>query len=681
MASESSSSTSVVKLALPALEEGNHHEWSLRMEVHLMEKGLEMYVSDDDPSANPEYKKEDDRKARALILKHVNLHHLVLVKDERTAQDVWRKLKQLHTDNAQARISQLLYMFVRRQCGDELDDIEQHIAHQRTTHGQLNSMGVRVEYQGKSMMGSLFLATLPATLDQWRAGYQSHRVDFAFEEVTRALVEELHIRRHTAGRRGDVDSSGAIAAAARERQGKQGGKKTWKKGACYICGSIGHFKNECPDRKDKKESAGKGQKPTGNASVEPSEDEDDAVAGVATACDASEDADDDVVPERVLAVDAAAAPEEPDWWCDSGATRHYCCKRSDFATYQAYDPPKRVTIANGTVLPVRGRGTVILRVAAGNQRWRRLELADVAYVPEFTSNLLSMGTLAKRGLHWESTTGGVRILDTKRQVAALATMMSNNTYRLLVCPPAEQVACVAHDSTAVVPADTTGSHRSLLDVWHARMGHLHQRALQQLLTSGMVEDVLEPTKSVSTALAHCEPCVGAKHHRTAVPKTSHGRSDRVLGRVHMDLCGPFAPSHSGKRYMLLISDDCTNYDWVALLVKKSEAFAAFQRYALMAEAQHSCKIARLRSDNGGEFMSREFGEWLALRGIQRERTTAGNPHQNGVAERAMRTLQEMALSMVLAAGLPKSFWGLAVQAAVYIPQSMSDQEVALGHAV
>ncbi|MGH9652091.1 MAG: reverse transcriptase domain-containing protein [Bryobacteraceae bacterium] len=656
-----------MKLALPALEEGkgNYHEWSLRMEVHLMEKGLEMYVSDDDPSTKTEYTREDDRKARALILKHVDFHHLVQVKDERTAQAVWQKLKQLHTDNAQARISQLLYMFVRRQCGEELDDIEQHIAEQRRTHAQLNSTGVRVEYQGKSMMGSLFLATLPATLDQWRAGYQSHREDFAFEEVTRALVEELHTRRYAAGRRGDVDSSSAIAAAARERQGKRGTKKAGKAGACFVCGKVGHFKNECPDRKEK-EIAGKGKKPTGNASFQQSDGEDE-VAGMAFACDASEDddADDEVVSERVLAADAAVAPAERDWWWDSGASRHYCGNRSAFTDYQAYDPPKRVTIANGTVLPVRGRGTVVLRVAAGNQRWRRLRLADVAYVPEFTSNLLSLGTLAKRGLHWESATGGARILDAKGQVAALATMMSNNTYRLSVCPPAEQIACVAHDSAAS-SADTTASQRSVLDVWHARMGHLHQRALQQLLTSGIAEDVRESTKSVSMELAHCESCVGAKHHRTAVPKTSHGRSNRVLGRVHMDLSGPFAPSHSGKRYMLLISDDCTNHDWVALLAKKSEAFAAFQRYVLMAEAQHSCKIARLRSDNGGEFMSREFGEWLALRGIQRERTTAGNPHQNGVAERAMRTLLEMALSMVLAAGLPKSFWGLAVQAAVYI---------------
>jgi transposase InsO family protein len=45
------------------------------------------------------------------------------------------------------------------------------------------------------------------------------------------------------------------------------------------------------------------------------------------------------------------------------------------------------------------------------------------------------------------------------------------------------------------------------------------------------------------------------------------------------------------------------------------------------------KMKILRSDNGGEYTSNEFGSFSIDPGIKRELTTPYNPQQNGVARK------------------------------------------------
>ncbi|RVW16522.1 Retrovirus-related Pol polyprotein from transposon TNT 1-94 [Vitis vinifera] len=78
------------------------------------------------------------------------------------------------------------------------------------------------------------------------------------------------------------------------------------------------------------------------------------------------------------------------------------------------------------------------------------------------------------------------------------------------------------------------------------------------------------------------------------------------------------------------------------------------------------EVKCLRSDNGGEYIDGGFSEYCVAQGIRMEKTIPGTPHQNGVAERMNRTLNERARSMRLHAGLPKTFWVDAVSTAAYL---------------
>ena len=99
---------------------------------------------------------------------------------------------------------------------------------------------------------------------------------------------------------------------------------------------------------------------------------------------------------------------------------------------------------------------------------------------------------------------------------------------------------------------------------------------------------------------------------------------------------------------------------------KSNAFAAFKQFKAFAENQLKRTIKALRDDKGGEYMLREMEQYCSNAGIHRQHTVRAEPHQNGVAERANRTISEGITTMLNEACLPSSFWWVAVAAFTHV---------------
>ncbi len=53
---------------------------------------------------------------------------------------------------------------------------------------------------------------------------------------------------------------------------------------------------------------------------------------------------------------------------------------------------------------------------------------------------------------------------------------------------------------------------------------------------------------------------------------------------------------------------------------------------MFTKSQTGSKLKILRSDNGGEFTSKEFEEFLKSYGSQHQKLTPYSPQQNGVVE-------------------------------------------------
>jgi hypothetical protein len=74
----------------------------------------------------------------------------------------------------------------------------------------------------------------------------------------------------------------------------------------------------------------------------------------------------------------------------------------------------------------------------------------------------------------------------------------------------------------------------------------------------------------------------------------------------------------------------------------------------------------LRTDRGGEFTSKELGEYFANIGVKRQLTAPYTPQQNGVVEWRNQIVVSMARSLLKAKGVPTRFWGEAITTAVYL---------------
>lgn len=57
---------------------------------------------------------------------------------------------------------------------------------------------------------------------------------------------------------------------------------------------------------------------------------------------------------------------------------------------------------------------------------------------------------------------------------------------------------------------------------------------------------------------------------------------------------------------MTIIDDYSRKMWLFILKEKSEAFARFKEWCVLVEKEKGCTLKCLRTDNGLEFLSKEF---------------------------------------------------------------------------
>lgn len=86
--------------------------------------------------------------------------------------------------------------------------------------------------------------------------------------------------------------------------------------------------------------------------------------------------------------------------------------------------------------------------------------------------------------------------------------------------------------------------------------------------------------------------------------------------------------------------------WVKLLVRKSDVFAAFQRFRTAVEKESGRQMQDLRSDNAGKYTSHKFRHYLVAHEISHKLPPPHSPQANGAAERVNRTIVEGRLSLL-----------------------------------
>ena len=116
----------------------------------------------------------------------------------------------------------------------------------------------------------------------------------------------------------------------------------------------------------------------------------------------------------------------------------------------------------------------------------------------------------------------------------------------------------------------------------------------------------------------CKGCALGKYTKTAFPN-SDSRAGGILDLIHSDVCGPMSStSLTGSLYYVVFIDDFSQKSWIFIMKTKGQVFSRFQEFKALVENQTWKKIRVLRSDNGGEYTSKEFMDFCAGEGIRRE---------------------------------------------------------------
>ena len=102
---------------------------------------------------------------------------------------------------------------------------------------------------------------------------------------------------------------------------------------------------------------------------------------------------------------------------------------------------------------------------------------------------------------------------------------------------------------------------------------------------------------------------------------------------------------------MLLVDDMSRYMWLTLLRSKADAPAAIMTFQARVERETGKKLKVLRTDNGGEFTSVEFGEYCAGEGVQHHHLAPYAPQQNGVVERRNQMVVATARSILRERGM------------------------------
>ncbi|CAI7834390.1 unnamed protein product, partial [Closterium sp. NIES-53] len=188
---------------------------------------------------------------------------------------------------------------------------------------------------------------------------------------------------------------------------------------------------------------------------------------------------------------------------------------------------------------------------------------------------------------------------------------------------------------------------------------------------------------ISLSLASPGPCPLSRAYlpRRALPKgrqrtaphsSSFPLTTAPLQTLHMDVWGSAPVSGTDQeRYFLLVVDDYTRYTIVFPLRNKADVSGVLIPWIRATHCQlrerfrRDLPVLRLHSDKGSEFSSGLLEEFCSDKGIRQTFTLPASPQQNGIAERRIGLIMEVARTSMIHVAAPHFMWPFAVRYAAH----------------
>ena len=644
--------------SIEKLNESNYRSWSQVVESHLDDQELWEVVqgmeaqpvaptipagtSESTPesteAALAEYNTKLEawtrkaKKARKLILSSISPSVMTYVEGTKSSVEMWKILEERYKPKTRVTLRQLQRQFNTVKMTDDDGDMEKHLQKVERLKRQIEEQGEKIS---ESSYISVLLNCAPSRYDV-QISIMEAQDDVTPSIIINRLLEEYRKYLET---KTEKSVMALVSHGGKDKggKGKNGSGKNLSKfdGKCNHCSKRGHKEDQCwikhPQLKPEK-----GTKASGT--------ERPKFSMMATT------------------VDAAKRQSDPSvWFTDSGASDHFSPFKDLFQTFHKLDKPTMIETAEGTAIGT-AKGSITLTVIGDNNMETELLLNNVIYAPNMTANLFSLMAAYDLGYETRITPGyGLRIFH-ENALVLKATRDQGGLFQLMTAPNAQAKAAQIREPNPELD----------VNIWHRRLGHLGEDNVRKLakLVDGM-------NIKARTTVGVCEACMQGKQHRQPSHKPAT-RATEALGLIHSDLCGLIEPTtYGGTNYYVLFIDDLTRMTHIYPLKGKSseEVLKRFKDYRAEVENQQGKTIKRLRTDGGGEY-EKWMKEYLKNAGIIHETTAPYSPEQNGVAERANRTIMERVKAIIAEAKLDKRLWMNIVDTIVYLKNRSPTSAVA-----
>jgi hypothetical protein len=593
----------------------NFRQWKFQLQCALNAKGLDI------TQKRPEKKEEDSAwsknngLAMFIISSAMDLKQITLVENCETAAEMIDKLNSVYEQKSELNKMIIHERFYEYKMTPN-DTIAQHVSKVESLGKQLKEIGEDIS---DTALITKILSSLPSKYRMVRQAWMS--LETSKQTITnltaRLLDEEASLNAEDT-----QNESNALFTSGRKPQIQTGNKKN--RIVCYSCHKRGHYAKECYSKKRNTQS-----KLTNYQKIEKSHN--------TVAFNAEEF--------------ACASSDENVWILDSGASAHMSFRREFFTDFTEFNKcdERTVQLGNHICLAVKGKGNIFIRRINSHGDWEENIIEDVLYVPELKKNLFSEGVITKKGFKIVKQ-NSVALIYKNEQVIIKAVRNMNNLYEVLMKTKIKINEC------------NVVQNKSKLQTWHERLGHLNVKEILKMESINPVFGIGPLEKDFV-----CEACLYGKQCRLPFKSSYRRESLKPGDLIYSDVCGPMShPSIQGAKYFVLFKDAASSFKYVYFLKYKSDVFYYFKQFDAIVTNKFGHHTRILHTDNGREYVNKEFMEYMKKYGIEHECTAPYTPEQNGRAERELRSIVESARSMLYGNDIPTYLWAEAVNCAVYL---------------
>ncbi|KAH0703207.1 hypothetical protein KY285_017485 [Solanum tuberosum] len=611
------------------LNASNYGSWSTRMQYYFLGQELWDIIggSDTTPPTNAEAVKRwkvKARKAMYALTVSIEDEFLQRIKNAKTPKEAWDTLVTIFTKKNDARLQRLenkllsisqrnmtisQYFSKVKSLSDEISKLDPENAITETRMRRIIVHGLRPEYKG-IITATRGWATEPTLSELENLLANEEDLEKPLSSLTikdedKALFSKRQAYQKREAKRSSRPGGDQENQHQRtQRQNKQEkcfNNRQMQK--CYNCGKKGHYARDCWYKKAE-----------GNVATSTQNKKDEEVWDFETSYAIEETNQQEKLvtchsnkeEEIALAtVSEKLVDYEHDWIIDLGCSNHMTGDEKKLINMSEYKGGRVVVTANNSKMPITHIDKMVF---VPHHSSRQVELQNVYHVPGMKKNLLFVSQLIDSGNYVLFGPNDVKV------------------YRNLKVTSTPIMEGKRLESIYVMSAETTYVEKmrsnKTVDLWHARLGHVSYSKLKIMMQQSKLKGLLKLEIRGDTI---CAGCQYGKAHQLPYGESKY-QAKEPLELVHSDVFGPVKQSSiSGYRYMVTFIDDFSRYVWIHFLKEKSEVFEKFKEFQYTVENDIGRKIKCLRTDNGGEYTSREFNEYLKEKLIRRQLTCPNTP--------------------------------------------------------